>query len=245
MSEERNLSLNNAPLIDVEIPAFNEENAVGQVIDDLPKHLLRHIVVCDNGSSDNTAQQVLDRNAIVVYEARKGYGSACLKALSYIRDSEPLPAIIVFLDADYSDKGEELIDLVQPIIEDQYEMVIGSRVLGQGEKGALTQPQRYGNALATFLIRLIYGVRYTDLGPFRAITFSALEKLEMSDPDYGWTVEMQIKAARQKLKLKEVPVSYRKRIGHSKVSGTLKGVFMAGYKILGLIFWYALMKKKR
>lgn len=245
MSEDRLPSQNNWPVIDVVIPAFNEENAVGRVIDDLPKHLLRHIVVCDNGSTDDTAQQVLDRNAIVVYESRKGYGSACLKALAHIWSSDPLPEIIVFLDADYSDKGDELIDIVKPIIEDQYELVIGSRVLGQAEKGALTAQQRYGNALATSLMRLLYGVKYTDLGPFRAIIRNALEQLEMSDPDYGWTVEMQIKAAQQNLKVKEVPVSYRQRIGQSKVSGTLKGVFMAGYKILGLIFWYAIVKRKK
>jgi len=233
-----------APIIDVIIPALNEENAVGRVINDLPQHLLRHIVVCDNGSIDDTAQKAAAAGAIVLEEKRQGYGSACLKALQYIGQQKIAPDIIVFIDADYSDYPEELELLISPIIEEGYELVIGSRVLGQSEKGSLTLPQRAGNALATRLIRLFYGMKFTDLGPFRAIRYESLQRLKMSDPDFGWTVEMQIKAAQLNLKTTEQAVRYRNRIGISKVSGSVKGVILAGYKILGLIFLYSVKKWK-
>ncbi len=229
--------------IDVIIPAFNEENAVGKVIDDLPLSLIRHVVVCDNGSTDDTAQAAQSRGAVVVYEKRKGYGSACQRGLAYLRQLEKEPDFIVFLDADYSDYPNELPDLVSPMLKTDYELVIGSRVLGQVEKGALTLPQRFGNRLATVLMKILFGVQFTDLGPFRAVRYKSLEKMNMKDPDYGWTVEMQIKAAQMGMKSLEVPVSYRQRIGTSKVSGTIRGVIGAGTKILGLIFWYGIMKR--
>lgn len=233
----------NGVTVDVIIPAFNEENAVGQVIDDLPVSLLRHVVVCDNGSTDDTAQAAESRGAVVVYERQKGYGSACLKGLAYLGQLEKAPDIVVFLDADYSDYPDELPDLVRPILDSDCELVIGSRVLGNVEKGALTIPQRFGNRLATGLMRIMFGVHFTDLGPFRAVRYKSLKQMNMKDPDYGWTVEMQIKAAQMGMKCKEVPVSYRKRIGTSKVSGTVRGVIGAGTKILGLIFWYGIMKR--
>jgi glycosyltransferase involved in cell wall biosynthesis len=233
----------NGVTVDVIIPAFNEENAVGQVIDDLPVSLLRHVVVCDNGSTDDTAQAAQSRGAVVVYERQKGYGSACQKGLAYLGELEKAPDIVVFLDADYSDYPDELPDLVWPIMDSDCELVIGSRVLGNVEKGALTIPQRFGNRLATVLMRIMFGVHFTDLGPFRAVRYESLKQMNMKDPDYGWTVEMQIKAAQMGMKCKEVPVSYRKRIGTSKVSGTVRGVIGAGTKILGLIFWYGIMKR--
>ena len=242
----KNVDLNGLDpvVIDVIIPAFNEQNAVGRVIDDLPRSTLRHVIVCDNGSTDNTAEKARSREAIVVKEGRKGYGSACLKGLSFIESLEKKPDIVVFLDADYSDHPEELTTLVEPIIKSNFDMVIGSRILGNVEPGALTVPQRFGNRLATYLLRKLYNAEFTDLGPFRAIRYDKLLELNMNDPDYGWTVEMQIKAAQQGLEFTERAVSYRKRIGKSKVSGTIQGVFGAGTKILGLIFWYGIMKRK-
>lgn len=230
-------------IIDVVIPAFNEENAVGRVIDALPHAMLRHIVVCDNGSSDDTTEAARARGAKVVFERRKGYGRACLKALEYIETMEKAPDYIVFLDADYSDYPQELPQLVKPLIDSNYDLVIGSRVRGQVEKGALTLPQRFGNRLATFLIRQLFDVKFTDLGPFRAVRYTSLNEMKMQDKNYGWTVEMQIKAAQMGMRCKEMPVSYRKRIGVSKVSGTISGVLGAGTKILGLIFWYGIMKR--
>jgi glycosyltransferase involved in cell wall biosynthesis len=232
------------PVIDVIIPALNEENAVGLVVNDLPKSQIREIIVVDNGSADNTPQKAMEAGASVLIEERKGYGSACLKALDFIEKKEQKPDIIVFIDADYSDYPEQLPDLIQPIIKKDIDLVIGSRVLGKVEKGALTLPQRFGNALACSLMRMLYGYKFTDLGPFRAVKYDALRRLQMQDPDYGWTVEMQIKAAQLNLACEEVPVNYRKRIGVSKVSGTVKGVFLAGYKIIGLIFLYSLISWK-
>jgi len=231
-------------IIDVVIPALNEENAVARVINDLPKQMIRHIVVCDNGSIDDTEKKAADAGAIVLNERRKGYGSACMKALDFIANQDQQPDIVVFVDADYSDYPADMMALVNPIWHNGYELVIGSRVLGQAEKGSLTVPQRAGNALATLLIKLFYGVKFTDLGPFRAIQYKSLQRLKMKDPDFGWTVEMQIKAAQLNMKTIEVPVRYRNRIGVSKVSGTIRGVILAGYKILGLIFLYSVKKWK-
>ena len=233
----------NKDTIDVIIPAFNEENAVGRVIDDLPLSLIRHVIVCDNGSTDDTAAEAKSRGALVVEEQQKGYGSACLKGLAYIQKLEIHPDVVVFLDADYSDYPNELPLLVRPVIEGKYDLVIGSRVRGNLEEGALTFPQRFGNRLATVLMRWLFGVHFTDLGPFRAVRYSSLTKMNMQDPNYGWTVEMQIKASKMGMRCTEVPVSYRKRIGTSKVSGTVRGVIGAGSKILGLIFWYGIMKR--
>lgn len=223
------------PSIDVVIPAFNEEAAIGNILQSIPANLVRRVVVVDNGSTDRTGEEARRCGATVVVEPRRGYGQACLTGIAALDD----PDIVVFLDGDYSDYPEEMESLVAPVVAGEVDMVIGSRVLGKREKGALQPQQRFGNALATWLIRLLFGVAYTDLGPFRAICFDALERLGMEDCDFGWTVEMQIKAARQKLRTAEVPVRYRRRIGQSKVSGTLSGSIRAGYKILWTIFRYA------
>lgn len=220
------------------IPAFNEENAIGNVIRDIPKELVREIVVVNNNSNDATKEIATAAGATVLDEPVQGYGNACLKGLSYIKDLAPLPDIVVFLDADYSDHPEELPDVVAPIINDGYDMVIGSRALGKKERGSMTPQQVYGNMLATNMLKWLYGAKYTDLGPFRAITYDALVKIDMQDRTYGWTVEMQLKAAKLKMKVTEVPVNYRKRIGFSKISGTIKGTFMAGYKIITTILKY-------
>ncbi|MBB6004830.1 glycosyltransferase family 2 protein [Arcicella rosea] len=220
------------------IPAFNEENAVGIVIREIPKHLVAEIIVVNNNSNDQTAQIAKEAGATVLNENRQGYGWACLKGIDYCKQQNILPDIAVFMDADHSDYPEEMSRLIKPIIEQNFDMVIGSRALGKRERGSMTPQQIFGNWLATNLIKIFYGVTYTDLGPFRAITFEKLIAMKMQDTTYGWTVEMQLKAAKMKLKVAEVPVNYRSRIGISKVSGTLKGTIMAGYKILSWIFKY-------
>ena len=223
-------------IIDVIIPALNEANSIGLVIESIPNQLVRHIIVGDNGSTDETTKVALAKGAIVVHAPKKGYGTACLAGMAYIQDLAAKPDIVVFLDGDYSDYPEQMPDIVRPIIEDQMDLVIGSRALGQREGGSMTLPQKFGNWLATTLIRWIYGYYFTDLGPFRAIRWDALMDLKMKDPDFGWTAEMQVKAARKKLKTTEVPVDYRQRVGVSKVSGTIKGSISAGYKILLVVF---------
>lgn len=223
-------------IIDVVIPANNEEKSIGHVIRDIPKDLVRHIVVCNNNSTDRTKSVAIEAGAVVVDEPKPGYGRACLAGLNYIDGLTTPPHIVLFMDGDYSDYPEQSIDLVSPIINGGYDMVIGSRVLGALEKGAMTPPQIFGNWLATNLIRLIYKYEFTDLGPFRAIRYDKLQLIKMEDQDYGWTVEMQVKAAKYKLKSTEVAVDYRKRIGQSKVSGTVKGTILAGHKILWTIF---------
>lgn len=222
--------------IDVIIPALNEEKAIGKVINDLPEGIFRHIIVANNGSTDRTSIVAQNHGAIVIDEHQKGYGAACLKALDYISSLSDHPDIVLFLDGDYSDYPQQSIDVLRPIIDEDYDFVIGSRVLGQADSGALTPVQKFGNWLSTLLIRLIYGYKFTDLGPFRAIKYNQLINLNMQDMNYGWTVEMQIKAAKNKLIITEVPVDYRCRVGTSKVSGTIKGSFLAGYKILWTIF---------
>ena len=224
--------------IKVIIPAFNEQNAVGNVVNDIPENLVNEVIVVDNGSTDDTQQIARAAGATVLVERKKGYGNACLKGLKYIEGLKEKPDIIVFLDADYSDFPGEMNKVVEPIIKDNFDMVIGSRALGKKEKGSMTIPQVFGNWLATNLIQLFYGVRFTDLGPFRAIRYKQLQELNMRDPTYGWTVEMQVKAAKHRLLSTEVPVNYRKRIGVSKVSGTIKGTFLAGYKIIWTIIKY-------
>jgi len=220
------------------IPAYNEESAIGQVIAEIPKDWVREIVVVDNRSTDNTAHNATTAGATVVHEPLPAYGRACLRGMAYVASLAIPPDIIVFVDGDHSDYPEELPHLVKPILEQNYDMVIGSRALGKRERGSMTPQQVFGNWLATFLLRLLYGVRYTDLGPFRAIKWDKLLALDMQDKTYGWTVEMQLKAAKQGLKSTEVPVRYRKRIGFSKISGTVKGVVLAGYKIITTIFKY-------
>ena len=226
--------------IDIVIPAFNEEGCVAKVVSDIDKNLVRHVVVVNNNSTDNTAKIAEQAGAIVLHEKKQGYGAACLKGIRYLNDLETPPDLIGFMDADYSDHPEELITLVDPILNEDMDMVIGSRNTGEREAGSMTPQQLFGNWLATFLIRIIYRVRFTDLGPFRVIKRSSLEELEMIDQTYGWTVEMQVKAIKKKLSFKEVPVSYRKRgAGKSKVAGTLKGTILAGYKIISTIIKYS------
>ena len=226
------------PIIDIIIPAFNEENSVGNVVNDIPKELVREIIVVNNNSTDKTAINAQNAGATVLKESNMGYGNACLKGMEYVALKEIKPDIIVFLDADYSDYPEEIVDVIKPIIDNEFDMVIGSRALGNLEKGAMTPQQIFGNWLATFLLKLFYRVKYTDLGPFRAIKYNSLVALGMKDKTYGWTVEMQVKAAKHQLKTCEVPVNYRVRIGFSKVSGTVKGTIGAGYKIITTIFKY-------
>jgi len=223
--------------IAVIIPAFNEENSIGLVLDDIPE-LVREAVVCNNGSRDRTAEVARAHGATVVDQPLPGYGNACLRGIEYLRQKPETeqPDIVVFLDGDYSDHPEEMPRVLRPILEDGCEMVIGSRALGNLEQGAMQPAQIFGNWLSTNLIRLFFRYHFTDLGPFRAIKWDKLLALNMEDKNYGWTVEMQVKAAKMKLKCAEVPVSYRRRIGVSKISGTLKGSLLAGHKILWTIF---------
>lgn len=226
------------PIIDVIIPAYNEEDSIGKVIDDIPGGLVREVLVCNNNSTDRTAERAAAAGATVLDAPRQGYGSACLKGMAHIaaRPDSEKPDIVVFLDADYSDHPEELPKVIAPIEQEGYDLVIGSRVLGDMEQGAMMPQQIFGNWLATTLIRLFYNYQFTDLGPFRAVKYAKLLELGMQDPDFGWTVEMQVKAAKLKMKTTEVAVQYRRRIGVSKVSGTIRGTILAGHKILWTIF---------
>jgi len=221
------------------IPAFNEEKSIAKVINSIPAKVNALVLVCNNGSTDNTEYVAKNAGATVLTENNKGYGHACLKGMEYLRKQRINPDIVVFLDGDFSDYPEEMPLLIEEI-ERGADIVIGSRALGRAEKGAMTQPQIFGNWLSGKLIKLIWGVNLSDLGPFRAIKWNKLLELNMQDKTYGWTVEMQIKAIKQKMIYKEVSVNYRKRIGQSKVSGTIKGAFMAGIKILYTIFKYAI-----
>jgi glycosyltransferase involved in cell wall biosynthesis len=226
------------PMVDVIIPAFNEEEAVGNVVRDIPKNLVRNIIVVNNASSDRTREKAEEAGAVVVDQPERGYGNACLKGMEFVRNTKPVPDIVVFLDADHSDHPEQLGLLLQPLLENDMDLVIGSRALGKREKGSMTVPQVFGNWLATNLLKLLYGVKYTDLGPFRSIKWRSLEALSMEDRNYGWTVEMQLKAAKHGMRTCEVAVDYRKRIGFSKISGTIKGATLAGYKIIKTIIMY-------
>ena len=225
-------------VVNVIIPAFNEENGVGSVIKEIPKSLVEEVIVVNNASTDRTADEAKKAGATVLIEPIKGYGRACLKGIDYISQKEAKPDIVVFIDADYSDYPEEMSALVKPILEDGVDLVIGSRALGNKEKGAMTPQQVFGNWLATSLLKLFYKVQFTDLGPFRAIKYESLIALKMQDQTYGWTVEMQLKAAKMKMRCVEVPVNYKRRIGFSKISGTVKGTILAGYKIIWTIFKY-------
>lgn len=228
------------PNILVIIPAFNEAESIGKVVSDIPAGLVREVVVVNNSSTDATEENAKAAGATVVRENQKGYGYACLKGIAHAKakTGEERPDIIVFIDGDYSDYPSQMDEVVAPIIEEGYDMVIGSRALGNREKGSMAPQQVFGNWLACSLMRLFYRVRYTDLGPFRAIRFDKLLELGMQDQTYGWTVEMQLKAAKKKYKITEVPVHYRRRIGVSKITGTVKGTIMAGYKIIFTIFRY-------
>jgi len=227
----KGVSTDAQPAIDVVIPAFNEERSLPLVLRDLPRPPVRRIVVTDNASSDGTGRAARDGGAEVVDAPRKGYGSACLAALDHLRLTGP-PEVVVFVDADWSDHPEELPIVVAPILAGEADLVIGSRVLEKREPGAMLPQARAGNLIACALIHFLYGHRFTDLGPFRAIRWDALERLEMADLDFGWTAEMQVKALRHGLRCVEVPVSYRRRIGVSKITGTVTGTIRAGYKIL-------------
>jgi glycosyltransferase involved in cell wall biosynthesis len=220
------------------IPAYNEAASIGLVVGDVPKRWVRQTIVVNNNSSDNTVEVAAQAGATVLTETRRGYGRACLTGLEHIRQQGGCD-IVVFLDGDYSDHPEEMGALLQPILDGRADMVIGCRTKHKREPGSMTPQQRFGNWLAVFLIRLLFRHRYTDLGPFRAITWQALEQINMQDTNYGWTVEMQVKAVKLGLRCVDVPVSYRRRIGVSKISGTIKGTIMAGYKIILTIFKYA------
>lgn len=220
------------------IPVFNEQKAIQNVLSDIPGHLEADVVVVDNGSTDRTVELARQMGARIVHEHRRGYGWACLAGIAALHR----PDIVVFLDGDYSDYPDEMTCLVKPIVEGRADLVIGSRILGNREAGALLPQARFGNWLATWLIRRLFDACFTDLGPFRAVTYPALLQLEMQDRTFGWTVEMQVKAARLKLRFLEVPVSYRRRIGVSKITGTVGGTIRAGWKILYTIFRYKLRK---
>ena len=228
--------MNYQPTIAVIIPAFNEEQSIGKVINAIPTKIVQRIIVVNNCSTDNTVKVAENAGAIVLTENRKGYGWACLAGIDFLRNDPP--EIVVFLDGDFSDFPEEIPAVIEPILNAEMDMVIGSRVLGKREKGSLMPQQMAGNWLATRLIKLFYGASFTDLGPFRALKFDKLLALEMADKTYGWTIEMQLKAAKKNYRFCEVPVSYKKRIGVSKVSGTVKGTLLAGIKIIFAVFKY-------
>jgi glycosyltransferase involved in cell wall biosynthesis len=225
--------------IKVIIPAVNEADSIGKVVSELPSHV-SEIIVVDNGSEDETAAKARNAGATVLTEKRKGYGYACLKGLEYVAKQSKQPDIIVFIDGDYSDYPEELDKVVAPILENDVDFVVGARKKALREPGSMTPQQVFGNQLATFLMRLLFRSKFTDLGPFRAIKYENLKELQMQDTTYGWTVEMQLKILRKKMSYIEVPVRYKRRIGVSKVSGTVKGTIFAGIKILGWIFKYSL-----
>ncbi|WP_081912603.1 glycosyltransferase family 2 protein [Salegentibacter sp. Hel_I_6] len=240
--ESENNPLNEAKLqgiiIKVIIPAYNEEESIAKVIAEIPE-IVQEVIVVSNKSTDATEKNAKNAGATVLQENRKGYGYACLKGMDYISKQENKPDIIVFLDGDYSDFPAELTKIIAPIIKENKDLVIGSRVKRWREKGSMTLPQIFGNWLATSLMKLFFNARFTDLGPFRAIKYDKLLELEMQDKTYGWTVEMQLKALKKGFSCTEVPVHYKNRIGTSKVSGTVKGAIFAGVKILGWIFKYS------
>lgn len=226
------------PNIKVIIPAYNEADSIALVVKAIPNSVAEVIVVSNN-STDATEINAEEAGATVLVEKQKGYGYACLKGMDYIVKQKEKPNIIVFLDGDYSDYPEELPKLVQPIIEEDIDFVVGARVKSLREEGSMTMPQIFGNWLATGLMTLFFNSKFTDLGPFRAIKYKTLLQLHMEDKTYGWTVEMQLKVLKQKISYKEIPVKYRNRIGVSKVSGTIKGAIFAGVKILTWIFKYS------
>jgi len=231
-------SKSTSPEIVVIIPAQNEAESITMVLADIPKHLISEVVVVDNDSSDNTAEKARKQGATVLFESKRGYGSACMKGIDYLLEKSTQPDIVVFLDGDYADYPEEMVDLIRPISEQGYDLVIGSRVAGRRSPGAMTPQQVFGNLLATTLVRLFFGVKFSDLGPFRAIRFNKLLELKLQEKTFGWTIEMQLKAIKLGMKICEVPVSYRARVGKSKISGTLRGTALAGYMIISTILKY-------
>ena len=222
--------------ISIIIPAFNEESSIGLVLDALPQEIIHEIIVVNNNSTDDTARVATEHGARVVDEPQRGYGSACLRGMSEL----DAPDIVVFLDGDFSDFPEEIVELVNPIEKGESDFVLGSRMILPESRMALLPQARYGNRLAVFLIKLFFNYSFTDLGPFRAIRYSSLMDIGMQDIDFGWTVEMQIKAVKNGLRIQEVPVKYRERIGVSKITGTVSGTFKAGTKIIYTIFKYLL-----
>ena len=220
--------------ISVIIPAYNEEDSIGLVLDALPQNLIHEIIVVDNNSTDDTARSASEKGARVVAEKRRGYGSACLKGISELDN----PDIVVFLDGDFSDYPEEIIQLVEPIESGKKDFVLGSRMLIPESRSALLPQSRYGNQLAVFLMALFFRHKFTDLGPFRAIRYESLKAIAMQDANFGWTVEMQIKAVKKGLRIMEIPVKYRERVGVSKITGTFSGTIKAGAKIIYTIFKY-------
>ena len=224
--------------VKVIIPAYNEAKSIGKVIKALP-FFVNDIIVVDNGSTDETAIIAQRLGATVLTEMKSGYGNACLKGVNYINEQKTVTDIVVFIDGDYSDYPEELTNIIAPIIEKDIDFVLGARVKNLRAKGSMQPQQIFGNWLATFLMRLFFKSRFTDLGPFRAIKYNVLQNLKMQDPTYGWTVEMQLKILKKNYKYLEIPVKYRNRIGVSKVSGTLKGSIFAGIKILTWILKYS------
>ena len=234
-------SVDKINVIKVIIPAYNEEKAIAKVIAEIPSNV-DEIIVVSNNSTDKTEQVAKNAGATVLSEHRKGYGFACLKGMEYISKLEEKPDIIVFLDGDYSDYPNELTKLIEPIVNQNIDFAIGARVANLREKGSMTPQQVFGNWLATFLMKVFFGAKFTDLGPFRAIKYEKLLQLKMEDKTYGWTVEMQLKVLKQKMTYVEIPVRYKIRIGVSKVSGTVKGTVMAGVKIIGWIVKYTFKK---
>ncbi|MHC4513918.1 MAG: glycosyltransferase family 2 protein [Planctomycetota bacterium] len=224
------------PRTAVIIPVLNEEEGLPLVLADIPTDLVDEVVVVDNGSTDRSAEVAREQGARVVVAPQRGYGSACLAAIAATPEHE----VLVFLDGDYSDYPEDMRQLLPPVVGGQADLVIGSRMIDREARKALLPQARFGNRLAALLMRLLFGIRCTDLGPFRVVRRRKLLELQMRDRDFGWTVEMQLRARLRGLRVLELPVRYRKRIGRSKISGTLSGTLRAGYKILKTIFAYRL-----
>lgn len=223
------------PRVAVIIPVLNEEGSLPKVLERIPRKWVNHVVVVDNGSTDRSAQLARQKGAEVIGEAQKGYGAACLKGMDRLRQNPP--EIVVFLDGDFSSDPNLIPKLIEPIRNNQADFVLGQRVAALQEAGAMPLQARFGNALATFLITFLWEFEYSDLGPFRAIRWEALEGLGMSDRTWGWTIEMQIKAIDKKLRIVQLPIPYSRRLaGKSKISGTVSGTLKAGFKIIQTIF---------
>lgn len=225
-------------IVDIIIPAYNEQDAIISVLKDIPRKLVREIIVADNNSTDRTADFARENGATVVSAKIQGYGAACLSGLKYIHEKNNPPDVVVFLDADYSDHPDELTEILAPFKNPAIDFVIGNRVKEKREMGSMMPQQLIGNKIAVGMILFLFQFKYQDLGPFRAIRYDALQKLQMKDRTYGWTVEMQVKALNHKLGIQQIPVSYRRRKGVSKISGTIKGTFLAGVKIINTIVKY-------